>query len=279
MILKSFSKINLSLKVNRKLKNGRLHEIQSYFCLVNLCDDIKIKKIKDKKDIIKFRGKFSKYIKKSSNSVIDVLNILRERNLISSYYSVSINKKIPVFGGMGGGTSNAIYLVKHLTRNKIDKNLLKVLSKRIGSDVRIFLYQQGFISNLKKIYSFQKKHSLYFLLVYPTIKCSTKYIYSKVRKFSQKSDFSFKKIEVKNKFIKLLIGENNNLQSIVENKYPTIKRLIIEIRQRKGCYFSRMTGSGSVCYGVFKSKKSAKAALNIIKVKYPKYSSWVAKTI
>ena len=279
MILKSFSKINLSLKVNRKLKSSRLHEIQSYFCLVNLYDDIKIKKIKDKKDIIKFRGKFSKYIKKSSNSVIDVLNILRERNLISSYYSVSINKKIPVLGGMGGGTSNAIYLVKHLTKNKIDKNLLKVLSKRIGSDVRIFLYHQGFISNLKKIYSFQKKHSLYFLLVYPTIKCSTKYIYSKVRKFSQKSDFSFKKIEVKNKFIKLLIGENNNLQSIVENKYPTIKRLIIEIRQRKGCYFSRMTGSGSVCYGVFKSKKSAKAALNIIKVKYPKYSSWVGKTI
>ena len=279
MILKSFSKINLSLKVNRKLKSSRLHEIQSYFCLVNLYDDIKIKKIKDQKDIIRFRGKFSKYIKKNSNSVIDVLNILRERNLISSYYSVSINKKIPVFGGMGGGTSNAIYLVKHLTRNKIDKNLLKVLSKRIGSDVRIFLYHQGFISNLKKIYSFQKKHSLYFLLVYPTIKCSTKYIYSKVRKFSQKSDFSFKKIEVKNKFIKLLIGENNNLQSIVENKYPTIKRLIIEIRQRKGCYFSRMTGSGSVCYGVFKSKKSAKAALNIIKVKYPKYSSWVAKTI
>ena len=139
MILKSFSKINLSLKVNRKLKNSRLHEIQSYFCLVNLYDDIKIKKIKDQKDIIRFRGKFSKYIKKSSNSVIDVLNILRERNLISSYYSVSINKKIPVFGGMGGGTSNAIYLVKHLTRNKIDKNLLKVLRKRIGSDVRIFL--------------------------------------------------------------------------------------------------------------------------------------------
>ena len=279
MMLKSFSKINLSLKVNRKLKNSRLHEIQSYFCLVNLYDDIKIKKIKDQKDIIKFRGKFSKYIKRSSNSVIDVLNILRERNLISGYYSISINKKIPVFGGMGGGTSNAICLVKHLTRKKIDKNLLKVLSKKIGSDVRIFLYQQGFISNLKKIYSFQKKHSLYFLLVYPTIKCSTKYIYSKVRKFSQKSDFSFKKIEDKNKFIKLLINENNNLQSIVENKYPTIKRLIIEIRQRKGCYFSRMTGSGSVCYGAFKSKKSAKAALNIIKVKYPKYSSWVAKTI
>ena len=57
MILKSFSKINLSLSVNRKLKKNRLHEIQSYFCLVNLYDEIKIKKIKDKKDVIRFQGK------------------------------------------------------------------------------------------------------------------------------------------------------------------------------------------------------------------------------
>jgi len=279
MILKSFSKINLSLKVNRKLKSSRLHEIQSYFCLVNLYDDIKIKKIKDQKDIIKFRGKFSKYIKRSSNSVIDVLNILRERNLISGYYSISINKKIPVFGGMGGGTSNAICLVKYLTKNKINKNLLSILSEKIGSDVKLFLHKQGFLKNLKTINIFQRKHSLYFLLVYPNIKCSTQYIYSKVRRFTSKSNFSYKKINSREKFIKHLLIENNSLQSIVENKYPAIRKLIIEIRQSKGCYFSRMTGSGSVCYGVFKSKKLAKVALNIIKVKYPKYSSWVAKTI
>ena len=32
-----------------------------------------------------------------------------------------------------------------------------------------------------------------------------------------------------------------------------------------------MTGSGSVCYGVFKSEKTAKDALKGIKFKYPKY--------
>jgi 4-diphosphocytidyl-2C-methyl-D-erythritol kinase len=48
MVLKSYSKINLSLNVNRKLKNG-LHEIQSYYCLINLSDKIKISKIKKKK--------------------------------------------------------------------------------------------------------------------------------------------------------------------------------------------------------------------------------------
>ena len=279
MILKSFSKINLSLKVNRRLKSKRLHEIQSYFCLVNLCDDLKIKKIKDQKDIVKFKGKFSKNIKKKTNSIIDVLSILRDRNLISSHYSVSINKKIPVFGGMGGGTSNAICLVKYFTKNKISKNLLNILSKKIGSDVRLFLYKQGFLKNLKNVNKFQRNHSLYFLLVYPKIKCSSQYIYSKVREFTSKSDFSFKKISSKNNFIKFLKSENNSLQSIAENKHPSIKKLIKEISLREGCYFSRMTGSGSVCYGIFKSKKSAKAALNIIKLKYPKYLSWVAKTI
>ena len=183
MILKSFSKINLSLTVNRKIKSTKLHEIQSYFCLVDLYDEIKIKKIKDQKDKVKFRGKFSKYINKNNNSIIDILNLLRKRNLISKYYSVSINKRIPVFGGLGGGTSNAIYLIKYLTRNRIDENLLKILNKKIGSDARIFLSKQGFLKNLKKINSFKKNYSLYFLLVYPNIKCSTKYIYSKVRKF------------------------------------------------------------------------------------------------
>ena len=41
MVLSSYSKINLSLLVNSKQKRG-LHNIQSYFCLINLKDKIKI---------------------------------------------------------------------------------------------------------------------------------------------------------------------------------------------------------------------------------------------
>ena len=45
MVLNSYAKINLSLRINSKRKNG-LHEIQSYFCLINLTDRIKLKEIK-----------------------------------------------------------------------------------------------------------------------------------------------------------------------------------------------------------------------------------------
>ena len=279
MILKSFSKINLSLSINRKLKNTRLHDIQSYFCLINLFDWIKIKKITGQKDIIRFHGKFSKYVNKNNNSIKDTLDILRKKNLIFNYYSVLVNKKIPVFSGMGGGTSNAICLIKHFTKNKINKNLLSIIIKKIGSDSQLFFYKQGFLKNLKKIKSFPSNHKLYFLLAYPNIRCSTKYIYSKVKKYSSKSKYSSSKIKNKSKFVDFLINENNDLQSIVEEKYPNIKKLIIAIRQKRGCYFSRMTGSGSVCYGVFESEKRAKAALKGLKLKYPKYWLKVAKTI
>ena len=278
MILKSFSKINLSLSVNKRLKKIGLHDIQSYFCLINLYDQIKIKKIKGQKDKVKFQGKFSKLIKKK-NSITNILAILREKNLISNYYSVLVNKKIPVFAGLGGGTSNAVYLVKYLTRGKISKDLLRILDKKIGSDLKLFFYEQGFLESLKKINNFRRKYKLYFLLIYPNIKCSTHYIYSRVKKNSLKSQFKFNNISSKSRFIEFLINQNNDLQLVVEKKYPAIKTLIEEIGKKEGCYFSRMTGSGSACYGVFESEKVAKAALNGIKLKYPKYWSSVAKTI
>ncbi len=280
MILKSFSKINLSLTVNKRLKSKKkLHEIQSYFCLIDLFDKIKIKKITGKKDIIKFYGKFGKFVDKKDNSIVNVLNLLRKKNIISDQYLISINKRIPVFGGMGGGTGNSACLIKYLVKKKDNKLLLKFLINKIGTDLKLFFYKQGFLSNLNTVNTLSKKHKLHFLLVYPNIKCSTKHIYSKIKNYSPKSKYNFKKIKTKGKFIKLLINKSNDLQSIVENKYPIVKKIIKDIAKKKGCQFSRMTGSGSVCYGVFESKKSAKAALNRIRSKYPKCWLSVAKTI
>ena len=275
MILKSFSKINLSINVARKLKNG-LHDIHSYFCLVDVFDEIKIVKNNKKKDFVIFKGKFAKNIQKTNNSVLNTLKILRNKKVISDYYSIIIKKKIPVYGGLGGGTSNAACLIKYFTKGRVNKNLFIDLEKIIGSDLRLFFYNQGYLKNLKKIKKITK-HNLNFLLVFPNIKCPTKKIYSKVNKFSKKSKFI--KIGSKKKFINFLIHENNDLQSIVENKHPFIRNLINEISAENGCYFSRMTGSGSVCYGVFRSDKSAKLALKKIKYNHPNYWLTVAKTI
>ena len=40
-----------------------------------------------------------------------------------------------------------------------------------------------------------------------------------------------------------------------------------------------MTGSGSVCYGLFDNEIKAKKALNNLKIKYPKFWLSLAKTV
>ena len=277
MVLKSFSKINLSLNINSKLKNG-LHDIQSYYCLINLFDKIKIRKIDKKKDKVVFFGPFVKHIKKSNNSITNLLKLLRKLELISGYYSVNVIKNIPVFSGLGGGTSNAASVLKFLLKGKVSKKILEKVEKLIGSDLRLFFHKQGFLQNLRTIKTI-KKQKLFFLLSRPNIICSTRKIYSKVKKYSKKKKFNFQKMNNKKGFINYILEQNNELQSIVEEEYPSIKILLKDINTEKGCHFSRMSGSGSVCYGLFNNESNAKKALNKIKTKHPKFWFSIAKTV
>ncbi len=278
MIIKSYSKINLTLRVNSKSRNG-LHEIQTLYSWINLIDIIKIIKVKKEEEKISFKGPFAKLVKDKDNSVYNVLKKLRELNLISNYYSIEITKNIPVFGGLGGGTSNAAFILKYLLKTKINNSLLNKLKKVIGSDLKLFFKDYGFLKNLRTIIEIKKKFKFSFILIQPKIRCSTKEIYSRVKNFSLKEKFNRNIAKSKNAFLDYLSKGENDLQFIVEKKHPLIKKLLKDIKNEKGCHFSRMTGSGSVCYGLFKDQIVAKKALNNLKNKYPKFWFSLAKTV
>ena len=278
MVLRSFAKINLSLLINRKLKNN-FHDIQSLFCLIDLKDRIIIKKIKNKKDKITFKGPHSKYVNKSNNTVRKILQIMRKYKIITHYYSIIIFKQIPVFAGLGGGTSNAATLFKFFAKKKSKSISFNKVVEKIGSDFRLFFYNYGFLKNMKTIISLQKHHRLYFLLAGPNIISSTKEVYSKVRKYSKKEKISQAKLKNKKNFIDYIKNSKNDLQSIVEKKHRKISILLDDIKTMRGCYFSRMSGSGSVCYGLFTNQSCSKAALISLRKKHPKFWFSIAKTI
>ena len=278
MVLRSFAKINLSLLINRKLKNG-FHDIQSLFCLIDLKDRIIIKKIKNKKDKITFKGPHSKYVNKSNNTVRKILKIMKKYKIITHYYSIIIFKQIPVFAGLGGGTSNAATLFKFFAKKKSKSISFNKVVEKIGSDFRLFFYNYGFLKNMKTIISLQKHHRLYFLLAGPNIISSTKEVYSKVRKYSKKEKISQAKLKNKKNFIDYIKNSKNDLQSIVEKKHRKISILLDDIKTMRGCYFSRMSGSGSVCYGLFTNQSCSKAALISLRKKHPKFWFSIAKTI
>ncbi len=275
-IIKSYAKINLSLKVLKKLKHG-MHNIESHACLIDLHDQIEIKK--NKKDSVIFIGKFKKEVNQLNNSILDTLEILRTNNIIKFFYKIIVRKNIPVFSGLGGGTANSVSLTRHFIKNNPKEFLVRKLEKKIGSDFRLFLNSFSFQKNLTKIQGRKKFFTLHFLVVFPMINCRTKHIYSLVKKLSfskKKCYFKSKKI---NSFFQKIKTDKNDLQEIVEKKYLQVGELINYLKNQKGCVISRMTGSGSVCYGLFKSKKMANIARKEIKKKYPNYWCATTKTI
>ena len=180
---------------------------------------------------------------------------------------------------MGGGTSNSASIVKYFLKDKISKKLISVLEKKVGSDFRLFLNKYSFQKKLGNVFKGKNKINYPLIVVFPFINCKTKAIYNMVKTFSLPTGVQYlKKIE-KKKFIEMIKKDKNDLQKIVEKKYPNISLLINFINQQKGCILSRMTGSGSACYGIFKSKKTAKLATINLKRKYPKYWCVITKTI
>ena len=136
MRIKSYSKINLSLRVINKLKNG-MHNIETNSVLINLFDEIDINI--NKKDIILFKGRFKNKINLKNNTIKDTLALLRKFNIIKNNYKIIIKKNIPVYAGLGGGTSNSASIVRYFLKNKLNAKLIKAFEQKIGSDFRLFL--------------------------------------------------------------------------------------------------------------------------------------------
>lgn len=282
--IKSYCKINLSLKVLKKLNSG-YHNIISLITFCDLHDVISISRIRNLKDEISFSGKFKKGINKKSNTITKVLNLLRSIKLLENQaFKINVRKNIPHGSGLGGGSSNAADLLNYFNSKmklKLSKNKIKKLAGQIGFDVPVNLEKRNTFLTGKKgeILRLNQKFKLNLLIVYPNLICSTKKIYERNRKINLSKPQSIFYIKNNKKLINLLKNENNDLEKTVIKIYPKVKKIIDCIKSQKGCYFSRITGSGSACIGIFSNMKNAIYAQKLIKLKYPKYWCAVSKTI
>jgi 4-diphosphocytidyl-2-C-methyl-D-erythritol kinase len=283
-IIKSFGKVNLNLRVIKKLKEN-YHTISSLITYCGIYDIISIEKKINFYDSIIFSGKFKKGINKKKNTITKLLYLLRSKGFFKNiFFKIHIQKNIPHGSGLGGGSSNAASLLNFFNKKmklKLKKSFLYKLASKIGFDVPIIMekkntFLMGKKINIKRI---NRSFKLNILLVYPNIKCSTKKIYKSNKNFSFfKPHHSFNKIK-KIDLIDYLIRENNDLEDAAVKLYPKIGEIIRFIKIQNGCYLSRITGSGSVCIGIFSNNSKATYAKNLIKLKFPKYWCVVSRTI
>ena len=282
--LKSFCKINLSLRILRKLSRG-YHAIQSLVAFTDLHDTIVISEKKGPRDSIIFSGQFTKGIDKKFNTISKTLNLLRKMKQIrTKRFKLNIKKNIPPGSGLGGGSANAATIINFLYKSKkikLKKKLIYKLANKIGSDVPILLKKTTTLitGNRDKIVRYKKNFKLIILIVYPNVNCSTERVYSKNKNFSRPKPVASYSIRSKSKLIDFLKSEPNDLEESTVKIYPIVRKIINIISNQRGCYFSRLTGSGSACFGVFTSVNNAIIAQRFIKKKFPQYWCVVSKTI
>jgi|TARA_B100001741_G_scaffold220785_1_gene183158 4-diphosphocytidyl-2-C-methyl-D-erythritol kinase len=276
--IKSFAKINLALNIVGK--SFLIHKIESIISFLSLSDEILIKEIDKKKHIIKFTGKFSKNIGKI-NTISKLLKILDKKKLLKDKkYEIKIEKNIPSKAGLGGGSMNAATILKFLIKKqniKISQKKILKITNFIGSDVILGMSSKNLIlkSNgaIYKISAIKNKNVL---VIKPNFGCSTKQIYSKVKKFNS-SKFNNPKKELFSYFE--LKKMSNDLESIAFKIYPKLKLLKVFLEKLPNVKLVRMTGSGSAMIAYFSSSKLCKQAEKKVKKHFRKYWCKTAITI
>ena len=274
--LKSFAKVNLSLNVTGSLKDN-YHQIESLVTFINLHDEIHVRYSNRTKHLITFSGKFSKGIKKNNNTIKKLLELLDSKKYLhNKKLEIKLIKNIPHSSGLGGGSMNAAYLMKFLLKKKM-KNNFNSIAKKIGFDVQLGGERKNLILfKNTKVFRTNKKISLHVVICKPNFGCSTKFIYSKLKKYT-KSEYDSKTQKYFN--IRRLVKCKNDLENVAFKKYPKLGSLKIFFDGVPNILFSRMTGSGSAIVGYFKSHKDAKNANKLIKKQYKSYWSTISKTI
>ncbi len=277
-LIRSYAKINLALNVIGKTPN--LHKIESIVAFVSLHDEILIKNIKSNNHIISFTGKFSKNIGKI-NTVSKLFKILENRKLLKNKkFQVKIKKNIPIKAGLGGGSMNAANILIYLTKKKIintNKKEITEISRLIGSDVFLGLKStNSILSSKNKIKRFTNYKKIYTLIVKPNLGCSTKQIYSKIKKFDKPKLNRPSKRMFDFKYLKKM---TNSLEPVAFSMYANLKKIKFFLESSSEAEFVRMTGSGSAIVAYFYSKEKCDKAKKHFNKKYRNYWSICSKTI
>ncbi|MCD4793722.1 MAG: 4-(cytidine 5'-diphospho)-2-C-methyl-D-erythritol kinase [Bacteroidales bacterium] len=246
------AKINIGLNIVKKRPDG-YHNIETVFYPIDLSD------------ILEFveTTKNTKFV----NTGID-LNIEEKDNLILKAYKllrkefdlpeleIHLHKIIPTGAGLGGGSSDASFMLKSLNnyfKLNISDYCLEDLAQQLGSDCPIFIKNKAvFAEGTGNIFSEIKLDlSKYFILIIkPDIHIPTKIAFSEIQAGPPKKSLKNIITLPVNEWKEYII---NNFESTVFKNFPEIKK-IKDTLYESGAVYVQMSGSGAAVYGLYEDK-------------------------
>ncbi|MCD7901772.1 MAG: 4-(cytidine 5'-diphospho)-2-C-methyl-D-erythritol kinase [Bacteroides sp.] len=253
MIVFPNSKINLGLHITEKRPDG-YHNLETVFYPVPLKDALEIHEWTDATD-----KKYLLYLSglpiegdPENNLIIKAYKILDE---VFNLPPVRIDfyKHIPTGAGLGGGSSDAAYMLRLLNQMfelQLSDNQLEEYAAMLGADCAFFIknipvFAEG-IGNLFSPLSLSL-HGYGILIVKPNVFVSTRDAFAKIK--PHKPTCSLKEIIKRpvSLWKELMV---NDFEESVFPKFPVIEEIKNEI-YRSGAIYASMTGSGSSVFGLF----------------------------
>ena len=242
-------KLNLFLHVLGRRPDG-MHELQTVFRLIERSDRVGIGVRPDGE--IRFSGPFAE-----DNLCLRAARLLKSATGSALGADLSLEKVLPVGGGLGGGSSDAatvLLVLNRLWQTNLGRRALMDLGLRLGADVPVFLFgRNAFGEGVGERLTALDLASAWYLVLTPQVSVSTKEIFT---------DASLTRDTKPLKIPPFLSGQGrNDLQAVAVRRYPEISEPLTWLKQRvpEGAFAPRMTGSGSCVFAEFARQEDAQA--------------------
>ncbi len=244
MIEKAYSKINISLDIVGKNKDG-YHELDMIMVPLDFYDVLTIEVAEKMSFECNAELAWDKH-----NIVYQAVNLLKKNFNLSENFKIKLEKNIPMQAGLGGGSSDAaatLRAIDELCDLFMPDEMMNYLAKQLGADVPFCLWNKPSrvkgIGDELEFFSLEKGYDV--LLIKPSEGVSTQEAY----KLIDSMDYDHPDIDgILNGFVK---HEELKLANVLENSAFELCPVIKDIKEeciRSGYPNTLMSGSGSCLF-------------------------------
>lgn len=255
------AKLNLDLRIIGRRADG-YHELESIFCLIDLCDTVYIALRNDGKIVLHtpING-----MPAEADLTYRAAAALQPFSDGLCGADLWLEKRIPMGGGLGGGSSDAatvLMVLNKLWRCGLGQQQLIDIGVKLGADVPFFIFgKNAFVKGIGEQLVELNVPQQWYVVVKPPVHVSTAVIFSHKRLTRDSEPSIMPSFQSLQPF-------RNDMQAVVFEEYPEVSKAYKALEKLGK---TLMTGSGACLFTAFKNKGEAVAAFGRISKSYEAY--------
>jgi len=240
------AKLNLMLHILGRRADG-YHELQTLFQFLDYGDELSFA-LRDDGEIC-LRTEIAD-VPHDSNLIVKAARALQKQSGCSLGVDIWLEKRLPMGGGIGGGSSDAattLWGLNHLWKLAWDEDRLAALGLTLGADVPVFVRgHAAFAEGVGEILTPVNPEEPWYLVLVPQVSVSTAEIFSDPLLTRDTPPIKVRPV--------LEGNSRNDCQPVVERRYPAVRNALNLLGNFAE---AKLTGTGSCVFGAFPNKAEA----------------------